>query len=188
MSAPDTVHALLTTLFVGAALYEARRALVPATPARHGRVDHVLHAAMAAAMAAMPWGPSLPRTARSVFFTAAAAWFVLTPVCRAGESHLVAAARRLPHALDMAAMVWMLRVPHDMHHAMALKEPSTGSPVTAALALCLLTRALRSLTRDLPTLTTGPEVPDALPPARPYGHFWDGSMALGTVITLVMPH
>ncbi|MFE2092089.1 DUF5134 domain-containing protein [Streptomyces sp. NPDC059460] len=175
MSATDVVHALLTTLFAGAAVYAARHALRAPGPAWRGRVDHFLHAAMAVAMAAMLWRPTLPRTAHAVFFTAAALWFTLTPVRRAGESHLVATARRLPYALGMAAMVWMLRTPHVMHHhAPAVRESSSGSLVTAALALCLLAWALRSLTRHMPTLRTVPDVSGVLPHPRPYGHFWDG--------------
>ncbi|GGJ61300.1 DUF5134 domain-containing protein [Streptomyces brasiliensis] len=154
MSATDAVHALLTALFVGAAAYAVRHALETPGAAWRGRVDHLLHAAMAVAMAAMPWGPTLPRTGQTVFFTAAALWFPLTPVRRPRESLPAATARRLPYALGMAAMVWMLRTPHATHHAPAEGESTTGSLVTAALALCLLTCALRSLTRDMPVTTT----------------------------------
>lgn len=186
MSATAAVHALLTTLFVGAAGYAVRYALGPPGSAWRGRVDHLLHAAMAVAMAAMPWGPLLPRTGQTVLFTAAALWFPLTPVRRPGEPLQAATARRLPYALGMAAMVWMLHSPHATHHAPATVESTTGSLVTAALALCLLTCALCSLTRDMPGLRATSDTPGIL--LRPYGHFWDGSTALGTAIMLVMPH
>ncbi|MGW3731227.1 DUF5134 domain-containing protein [Streptomyces sp. NPDC000851] len=185
MSATDAVHALLTTLFMGAAGYAVRHALGPPGSAWRARVDHLLHAAMAMAMAAMPWGPMLPHTGQTVLFTAAL-WFPLTPVRRPGESLPAATARRLPYALGMVAMVWMLRTPPATHHAPAVGESTTGSLVTAALALCLLTCALRSLTRDMPALRTRSNTSGVLP--RPYGHFWDGSTALGSAIMLVMPH
>lgn len=188
MNATDTVHALLTTLFACAAGYAVRHAFLPPGSAWRGRVDHLLHAAMAVAMAAMPWGPTPPRTAQAVFFTAAALWFPLTAVRRPRESHLAETARRLPYALGMAAMVWMLRTPHATHHAPAVGASTAGSLVTAALALCLLACALRSLTRDMPTLRATSDPSGVLPSPRPYGHFWDGSMALGTAIMLVMPH
>ncbi|MFJ9123484.1 DUF5134 domain-containing protein [Streptomyces sp. NPDC102340] len=186
MSSTDAVHALLTALFVGAALYAVRHVLAPAGPVRRGRVDHLLHAAMSLAMAAMPWGPTLPRTAQTVFFSAAALWFAFAPVCRPGEARAAATARRLPSALGMAAMVWMLRTPHGSHHAPTVTAQQSGSLGTTALALCLLTCALRSLTRDMPVLRATSRTSAVLP--RPYGHFWDGAMALGTAVMLVMPH
>ncbi|MFJ8024760.1 DUF5134 domain-containing protein [Streptomyces sp. NPDC096311] len=184
MNAADTVHALLTALFVGAAGYAVRHACAPSGGAWRGRVDHFLHAAMAVAMAAMPWGPVPSRMGQTVLFTAAALWFPLTPVRRAGESRSAATVRRLPSALGMTAMVWMLRTahaPHALHHA-----PPAGSRVAVLLALCLLVCALWSLTRDMPVLRAGPGTSAVL--RSPYGHFWDGSMALGAAVMLVMPH
>ncbi|MFD8565487.1 DUF5134 domain-containing protein [Streptomyces sp. NPDC059639] len=186
MSSTGAEHALLTALFAGAALYAVCHVFAPPGPAWRDRVDHLLHAAMALAMAAMLWGATLPRTPQAVVFTAAALWFTLTPARRPGEPLAAAAARRLPSVLGMAAMVWMLRTPHGTHHAPATAAPQTGSPVTTALALCLLTCALRSLTRDMPALRATSRTPTVLP--RPYGHFWDGSMTLGTAIMLIMPH
>jgi hypothetical protein len=63
------------------------------------------------------------------------------------------------------------------------RRTTTGSLVATALALCLLTCALCSLTRDMPRLRATSDTPGIL--LRPYGHFWDGSTALGTAI---MPH
>lgn len=186
MSAADTVRALLTVLFGGAAVHAARHAFRPARLAWRGRVDHFLHAAMAVAMAAMPWGPLLPRTGQTVLFTAAVAWFALTPGRHLREPRPAAVVQRLPSALGMAAMVWMLRTPHATHHAPAMGGSSTVPLVSATLALCLLTCALRSLTRDMPALRATPHTSRVLP--RPYGHFWDGSTALGTAIMLLMPH
>ncbi|GAA2332106.1 DUF5134 domain-containing protein [Streptomyces kunmingensis] len=187
MSSLNVVHALLTALFGGAALYAVRHALAADGHAWRVRVDHLLHAAMALAMAAMPWGPTPARNAQAVFFTVAALWFTCTPTRRPRESRPAALVRRLPSALGMAAMVWMLRTPHTLHHApTAMTESRTGSPVTAALALCLLGCALRSLTRSIPALWTAAHPVGGLP--RPYRHFWDGSMALGTAIMLIMPH
>ncbi|MFI6880004.1 DUF5134 domain-containing protein [Streptomyces sp. NPDC050400] len=186
MSSTDVVHALLTALFTGAALYAVRHVIAPGRPAPREYVDHLLHAAMALAMAAMPWGPPLSRTPQTVLFAAGAVWFTLTPARRPGESRATAAARRLPSALGMAAMVWMLRNPHGTQHAAALAAPRTAALVTPVLALCLLVCALRALTRDMPSLRATPRPAAVLP--LPYGHFWDGSMALGTAVMLVMPH
>jgi hypothetical protein len=38
----------------------------------------------------------------------------------------------------------------------------------------------------MPRLRATSDTPGIL--LRPYGHFWDGSTALGTAIMLVMPH
>ncbi|MEU2672054.1 DUF5134 domain-containing protein [Streptomyces sp. NPDC007164] len=130
MSSTDTVYALLTTLLTGAALYAVHHALAPDGPAWRGRVDHLLHAATAGDAV----GPSLPQTAQTLLYSVAAVWFTLVPACRPGESRPDATARRLPSALGMAAMVWMLRTPHGTHHAPAVAAPHSGSPVTAAPA------------------------------------------------------
>jgi hypothetical protein len=62
-----------------------------------------------------------------------------------------------------------------------------GDIVTAALALYLLVWALRSLTRDLPALRSGVQAVGGTL-GETYRHFWEGSMALGTVVMLLMHH
>ncbi|MFJ3307183.1 DUF5134 domain-containing protein [Streptomyces sp. NPDC086549] len=207
MSAADVVYCMLTALFAAAAVRVLRHAIVSRRLAWRGRVDLSLHAAMALAMAVMPWNgvrilPAVPLTA---FFAAAALWFPLTAVSRRQESRLTATARRLPYAVGMAAMAWMahsMAVPsHETlaegfpaaHQAAHLGHSAGGSKagdvVTGVLALYLLVCALRSLTRDMPTLCRVPDTVALSTSFRDlYGHFWDGSMTLGTVIMLLVHH
>jgi hypothetical protein len=56
------------------------------------------------------------------------------------------------------------------------------------LVLYLLGCALRSLTREMPAPRCTADRRDSGTQRDPYGHFWDGSMALGTVIMLLMYH
>ncbi|MFG3142738.1 DUF5134 domain-containing protein [Streptomyces sp. NPDC048211] len=206
MSAHEVVYCMLTALFTAAAVHGLRRGVLARGPGRRDRVDRLLHAAMALAMAAMPWsrGPALPVTAQVVFFAAAALWFPLTAVGRGQGSGPAAVARALPSAAGMAAMAWMAWTAHPAggpahenlagafpaaHHAAHMGhspgESGTGDVVVPVLALYLLGCAPRSLTRDMPPLRPGAA---AAAPRELYGHFWDGSMALGTAIMLVMPH
>lgn len=181
MSAPDVVHGMLTALFAAAALHGLRHGVLSPRSGWRGRVDHVLHAVMALAMAAAPWGRVLPGRAQTAFFVAATLWFPLTAV-RRHESRLTVTAGRLPSALGMAAMAWMVRMPH------ATGESRAADAVTAMLALSLLGYALRSLTRDMPTLRSPTQTECTATPGECYRHFWDGSMALGTAVMLLMPH
>ncbi|AVH55209.1 MULTISPECIES: DUF5134 domain-containing protein [Streptomyces] len=185
MSASDAVYCMLTALFTATAVHGLRRGVMSRNTGWRGRGDHLLHTAMALVMAVMPWswGRSLHHTAQAVFFAAAALWFPLTAVCRHQESRLAATVRRLPYTVGMAAMAWMAWTAHTAG------PPAAAEATTAALALYLLTYALWSLIRVMPALRTAP-YPAAGPHAgqEPYGHFWDGSMALGTVIMLLMPH
>ncbi|WP_171115138.1 MULTISPECIES: DUF5134 domain-containing protein [unclassified Streptomyces] len=212
MSAPDVVHGMLTALFTAAALHGLRHGILSPGSGWRSRIDHLLHAVMALAMAAMPWGRVPVGTAQSTFFVAAALWFPLTAVRRRHESQLTATARRLPYAVGMAAMAWMVMphatkdAPHQTqakglpsahqgaHLACPAGESSPADVVIAVLALCLLTCALRSLTRAmLPVRATKEtvDISDAVGTStlgESYRHFWDGSMALGTAIMLLMPH
>ncbi|MFJ9034019.1 DUF5134 domain-containing protein [Streptomyces sp. NPDC102274] len=213
MSVPDVLYVMLTALFAAAALRGLRHGVLSPRSGWRSRIDHLLHAVMALAMAAMPWGWGLPETAQTTFFAAAALWFPLTAVRRRHESRLAATAGRLPYAVGMAAMAWMVRMPHATagpstqtqagglpaahqapHLARSVGESRAGDVVTAALALCLLACALRSLTRDMPILRSTTETVDTADtvdlstPSESYRHFWDGFMALGTVVMLLMPH
>ncbi|WP_351228986.1 DUF5134 domain-containing protein [Streptomyces sp. NPDC002133] len=210
MSASDVVYCLLTALFTATAVHGLRRGVMSRNTGWRGRGDHLLHAAMALVMAVMPWswGRSLHHTAQAAFFAAAVLWFPLTAVCRHQESRLAATVRRLPYTAGMAAMAWMAWTAHTAaspshedladtfpaaHHTTRLGHtagPSAATEaITAVLALYLLACALWSLIRVMPPLRTPPH-PAAGPHTgqEPYGHFWDGSMALGTVIMLLMPH
>ncbi|WP_089105531.1 DUF5134 domain-containing protein [Streptomyces hyaluromycini] len=205
MSATDVVYCMLTALFTAAAVRALRHALVSRSLGWRSRVDHLLHTAMALAMAVMPWncGPGLPELPQTVFFAAAALWFPLTAAGCPQRSRPTATARRLPYAVGMAAMAWMtLSMASPSHEPVAEGLPSerqavnlghsageskAGTVVTGVLALYLLVSALRSLTRGMPTLR-GVSDAVAIPTGTrgPYGGFWDGSMALGTVIMLLV--
>jgi hypothetical protein len=201
MSATDVVYCMLTALFASAAVRALRYALVSRSLRWRGRVDHLLHTAMALAMAVMPWNcsstmPELPLTA---FFTAAALWFPLAAAGRCQQSRLTATAQRLPYAAGMAAMAWMtLSMAGLSHEPLTQGLPAehlshsaggsrAGAVVTGVLALYLLAYALWSLTRRMPTLrSVSNAVAISTSTSGPYGYFWDGSMALGTVIMLLM--
>ncbi|CAM5698755.1 DUF5134 domain-containing protein [Streptomyces canus] len=205
MSPSDVVYCMLTAVFVAAAGHGLRRGLLSGGPPRRARVDHLLHAAMALAMAAMPWdlAQAVPAAAQVVFFAAAALWFPLTAV-RRRESLVRAQLRRLPQAAGMAAMGWMAWTSHSMagpshetladgpasgrHLAHSAGHSAIGDVAVTLLVLYLLGCALRSLTREMPALRFTADRRDAGTPRDPYGHFWDGSMALGTVIMLLMHH
>ncbi|MFD6193483.1 DUF5134 domain-containing protein [Streptomyces sp. NPDC060275] len=213
MSPTDTVFGMLTVLFTAAAVHGLWQLVSSRSAGWSERVDHLLHTAMALAMAVMPWswGRALPGPPQALFFTAAALWFPLTAAAgRPRGTWPGALPGRLPYAGGMAAMAWMTHSmagsPHETlaggppvaHHAAAGRLPgesALGDAPGAVLALWLVTCALWSLTRDLPGLGgsrhtasdhTGVRAPG--PVRHPCGHFWDGSMALGTAVMLLMPH
>ncbi|MFF8572598.1 DUF5134 domain-containing protein [Streptomyces sp. NPDC015408] len=197
----DAVHGMLTLLFAGVTLHVLWHAVRSPGAGRRDRVDLVLHCAMAAAMAAMPWsyGPPLSGRAATVFFTAAALWFLLT------ARKAVVFADRLTPAVGMAAMAWMSRtspgtaasetvaaagVPaahHTAAHGHAAAS-TTATLVTVALTVYLLGCALRSLTRPMPALRTVTDHAHRAAATNPYGHVRDGAMALGTAVMLLLPH
>ncbi|QUW89470.1 DUF5134 domain-containing protein [Streptomyces sp. V17-9] len=207
MPALDAVHGMLTLLFAVVALHVSWHAVRSPGAGRRARVDLVLHCAMAAAMAAMPWssGPPLAGRATTVFFTAAALWFLLTP-------HRAAVfADRLTPAVGMAAMAWMSRTPSGAvsvsasaqeavtaaglpaaHHTTAHGHTGDASTaailVTAVLTVYLLGCALRSLTRPMPALRTATDPAHRAAATDPCGHVRDGAMALGTAVMLLLPH
>ncbi|MFJ6070939.1 DUF5134 domain-containing protein [Streptomyces sp. NPDC093065] len=210
MSATDTVHGMLSVLFAAAVVHGLRQAVSSRTPGWRGRVDHLLHTAMALAMAVMPWswGGVLPEPPQTVFFAAAALWFPLSAAGPLRDLRPGMVARRLPQAAGMAAMAWMTHSmagsSHDTlagglpeaHHSAGSAHPAgettAADAVGAALALLLLAYALWSLTRDMPALRT-PRLVEThgtgAPGTRhPYARFWEGSMALGTAVMLLMPH
>jgi hypothetical protein len=192
---------MLTLLFAVVTLHVLWHGVRSAGAGRRDRVDLLLHCAMAAAMAAMPWsyGPSLSGRAATVFFTAAALWFLLT-------AHPAAVfAGRLTPAVGMAAMAWMSRTPpgaasetvaaagvpaahHTAAHGHAADASTTATLVTVILTVYLLGCALRSLTRPMPALRTATDPAHRAAAADPYGHVRDGAMSLGTAVMLLLPH
>ncbi|MFJ4833739.1 DUF5134 domain-containing protein [Streptomyces sp. NPDC088747] len=203
---------LLTLLFTVVAVHGLWHGPRPADSGWRGRGDRLLHAAMAVAMAVMPWGwgRRLPVAAMTVFFVAAALWFPLVAIGRSGV-RVTAIVGRSPHAVGMAAMVWMLHAPHAatgrVHENPAGASPPTaghfaasghmtgsavtGQAVTASLTAFLLGCALWSLTRSMPPLRLSPLRPvvgGAGAAAEPYRQVREGAMALGTAVMLVMPH
>lgn len=207
MSAPDVVHGMLTVLFLGAALHALTNGVLSPSSGWRSRIDHLLHVVMALAMAAMPWGLVLPEAEQTAFFLAAALWFLLTADRGRHGFELAAIARRLPYAVGMAAMAWMVGLSHataggshqiqagglpaahpSAHLDRPLGESGAGDAVTAVLAVWLLAYAFRSLTVDMPTLRSTAKTVHASMPGEPYRNFWDGSVALGTAVMLLMPH
>nr|WP_202557929.1 DUF5134 domain-containing protein [Streptomyces sp. SID5789] len=198
---------MLTLLFAVVALHVLWHAVRSPGAGRRDRVDLVLHCAMATAMAAMPWsfGPPLSGRAATVFFTAAALWFLLT------ARTAVVSADRLTPAVGMAAMAWMSRPPsgtvpvsaaaqetvaaadvpvahHTAAHGHAADASTTATLVTVVLTVYLLCRALRSLTHPMPALRTATDHAHRAAATNPYGHVRDGAMALGTAVMLLLPH
>ncbi|MEV3907175.1 DUF5134 domain-containing protein [Streptomyces canus] len=187
MSATDLVHGMLTALFAAAAVYTAWQAVLTRGSGWRGRGDRLLHTVMASAMAVMPWhpideGPPPGRT--TLFFAAAALWFPLTAVLSLRGPGWTGLVHRSPHAVGMVAMAWM-----PLRHG-SVTDAHTGDMVTGVLTLCLLAYALRSLTRDMPTLLGAPPggVGMSTDLGGPCDRFWQGSMALGTAIMLLMHH
>ena len=111
---------------------------------------------------------------------------------------------RLPHAAGMAAMAWMLRVPHTgtspahAHHGAAARPTGPGAPgagvpldgsvITLSLAFCLLAYGLWSLTRPMPSLRSAVSAARRAAAATPVRHVGEGAMALGTAVMLILPH
>ncbi|AZP14953.1 DUF5134 domain-containing protein [Streptomyces aquilus] len=196
------VHCLLTLLFVAVLLHGLARGVGSPRTGFGVRVDRLLAAAMAVSMAAMPWTDvrAGPAAVAGGVFTAGAVWFVL-PVGRRREAEGTAAmTHRLPHAAAMAAMAWMLRVPHTgtgpahahrgsaAHCALGAGVPLAGSAITLSLASCLLAYALWSLTRPMPSLRSAVSAARRAAAAAPSRHVSEGAMALGTAVMLVLPH
>ncbi|MEV5640064.1 DUF5134 domain-containing protein [Streptomyces flaveolus] len=201
----DAVHGMLTLLFAAVALHVLWNAVRSPGADRRDRVDLVLHCAMAAAMAVMPWSPGPPLSGRAatVFFTAAALWFLLT-----ARTAAVFAGRLTP-AVGMAAMAWMSRTPsgavsasaqetvaaagvpaahHTADHGHATDASTTATLVTVVLTVYLLGCALRSLTRPMPALRTATDPAHRAAATDPYGYVRDGAMSLGTAVMMLLPH
>ncbi|MBW8738015.1 MAG: DUF5134 domain-containing protein [Streptomyces turgidiscabies] len=202
------VHCMLTLLFVVVVLHGLARDVRAPGPGCRDRADRLLHAAMAGAMAAMPWihVRAGPAAMASGVFTVGAVWF-LVPVGHRAVKGTAAMAHRLPHAAGMAAMAWMLRVPHPgtappHEHLGAASEYAAGPralgtdplhvhggwAITLSLASCLLAYALWSLTRPMPSLRSAVSAGRRAAAATPSRHVTDGAMALGTAVMLVLPH
>lgn len=176
----DVEHGLLTVLFSVVAVHALWQCLRPRGIAGRDRVDHLLHAAMAAAMAVMPGslGRSLSDGTATLLFTAAALWFPLAAFGRRPAHAVAAIAARLPSAVGMAAMAWMLRPSHGRDTVV----------VTAVLTSYLLACALWMLTRSMPSLWSHTDRAHDAAPTDPYGRTRHGAMALGTALMLLMHH
>ncbi|MFK0119543.1 DUF5134 domain-containing protein [Streptomyces sp. NPDC090994] len=200
----DLVHVLLTVLFALVAAHALRQVLRPGGAGRRDRVDHLLHAGMAGGMAVMPWGLAHPLAGRTAVAVCAGAalWFLLSAPRRRPAGTVAAVGARLPAAVGMVAMAWMLRAaPHGAAHqtlaaggpaahhtaAAALPVPAVTA-VTAVLAVGLLLCGVRSLTRPMPALRSATDDAHRTAARDPYGHARDGAMALGTAVMLLMPH
>ncbi|MEU1518694.1 DUF5134 domain-containing protein [Streptomyces sp. NPDC005811] len=186
MTAADVVNGMLTALFAAAAVHGLRQAVSARGSGWPGRGDGLLHTVMASAMAVMPWhrigeGPSPGWTA--FFFAAAALWFPLTALLGRRDPGRAGLVRGSSHTVGMAAMAWM-----PLRHG-DLTDARTDDVVTGILTLCLLAHALRSLTRDMPTLRGAPGSVGASTDLKgPCDRFWHGSTAMGTAVMLLMHH
>jgi hypothetical protein len=185
MSAPDVVYGMLTALFAASAVYALRQVVLPRSFGRRERGDQLLHTVMASAMAVMPWHrvSEVPPPGQTVFFATVALWFPLTSVLSRRGPRLVGLVRRSPYAVGMVAMAWM-----PVRHG-GVTDARTGDAITGVLTLCLLTYALRSLTRDMPRLRgASGNVGVSIGIGGPCDRFWHGSTAMGTAIMLLMHH
>lgn len=112
MIAATGLRWILTLLFCALAAYGLWRVFASGSHPWTARLAHGLHAVMALAMFAMAWswGMDLPGTPQVVFFSAAAAWFVLAALALPSgpEPRLRALAGTLPHAVMTGAMAWMV--------------------------------------------------------------------------------
>ncbi|MEU3297593.1 DUF5134 domain-containing protein [Streptomyces longwoodensis] len=196
---------LLTVLFAIAAVHALGQLRRPKSLKTCARVDHVLHAVMGLAMVFMLWSRAgeAASMAMTFFFFAAGLWFPLTA---AGLWHgrVSTVAGRLPHALGMAAMVWMLHSPHEgagsAHRHMAgghswarplgviAPVERAGPLVSVVLAWCLLGCALWSLTRPMPGMRAAVTATRLAAAAEPFHYVRDGATALGTAVMLLLPH
>ncbi|MET8556545.1 DUF5134 domain-containing protein [Streptomyces sp. NPDC004959] len=191
MIAATGLRWILTLLFCTLAAHGLWRALAARSHSWSARLAHGLHAVMALAMFAMAWswGMNLPTTPQVVFFSAAAAWFLLVALGlpNATESRGRALVAALPHAVMTAAMAWMVAAmssgmsmdgmggghAHDMP-GMDMSAPgalasmtlsATGDRWSATLfALVLLALALWWLARGF---DTGRLAPRAAAPGVP---------------------
>ncbi|NEA38755.1 DUF5134 domain-containing protein [Streptomyces sp. SID11385] len=205
MIAATGLRWILTLLFVALAAYGLWRAVTARSHPWTARLAHVLHAVMALAMFAMAWewGMDLPATPQVLFFSAAAAWFLLIALAlpNAVESRGRALAAALPHAVMTAAMAWMVAAmssgmsmdgmggghAHDMP-GMDMSAPGalaamtlsgTGDRWSAGLfALALLALALWWLARGF---DAGRFVPRTANPGRADGGIGGGTAAGGAV-------
>ncbi|MFG2512318.1 DUF5134 domain-containing protein [Streptomyces sp. NPDC048584] len=177
MRPADVLSGLLTALFAAAAVRGLWHGVLSPEQRGHDRVGHLLHTAMALAMAVMPWslGIEVPGPPQAAFFATAALWFPASALVRTHGRRPAAVLRSLPYAAGMAAMALMAHRMTGHSHGAA--------PVAAALAVFLLLCALRSLTRCMPSLRAAAGRRTA---GEPYACFWDGSMALGTAVMLLM--
>ncbi|MFF2007524.1 DUF5134 domain-containing protein [Streptomyces sp. NPDC058195] len=217
MIAATGLRWILTLLFCALAAYGLWRALAARSPRWSARLSHGLHAVMALAMFAMawPWGMDLPGTPQVVFFSAAAAWFVLVPLAsRSGpEPRGRALANALPHTVMTGAMAWMVAAmssamsvgatggghAHDMP-GMDMASPgatatmtldSTGDRWSAALlALILLALALWWLAKGFDTGRSVPRTTSGTASASTVHAAWDlgchGLMALGMAVMFAL--
>ncbi|MYQ79891.1 MULTISPECIES: DUF5134 domain-containing protein [unclassified Streptomyces] len=213
MIAANGLRWILSLLFCALAVYGLWRAFMARTHSWTARLAHGLHAVMALAMFAMAWswGMDLPATPQVIFFSAAAAWFVVAALALpAGpEPRGRALAGALPHALMTGAMAWMAAVmasgmsmgaagggqAHDMP-GMDMSAPGALATMTLSgsgdrwgaglLALLMLALALGWLAKGF---DTGRPVPRAAGDAGSSGAVqaaWDlgchGLMALGMAV------
>ncbi|MEU1122822.1 DUF5134 domain-containing protein [Streptomyces sp. NPDC005899] len=191
MIAATGLRWILTLLFCALAAYGLWRAVVARSHPWTARLAHGLHAVMALAMFAMAWawGMDLPGTPQVVFFSAAAAWFVLAALALPNrpEPRVHALARSLSHAVMTGAMAWMVAAmssgmsmgatdagqAHDMP-GMDMSAPGALATMTLSgtadrwsaglLALVLLALALWWLAEGFDTGRLAPRSTDSTPP------------------------
>ncbi|NEC09597.1 DUF5134 domain-containing protein [Streptomyces sp. SID7909] len=213
MIAANGLRWILSLLFCALAVYGLWRAFMARTHSWTARLAHGLHAVMALAMFAMAWswGMDLPATPQVIFFSAAAAWFVVAALALPSgpEPRGRALAGALPHALMTGAMAWMAAVmasgmsmgaagggqAHDMP-GMDMSAPGALATMTLSgtgdrwgaglLALLMLALALGWLAKGF---DTGRPVPRAAGDGSSGGAVraaWDlgchGLMALGMAV------
>jgi hypothetical protein len=174
MSGPAWLAASFAILMIVIALYCAARLAVSRLRGRNTERDaDALHVLMGVAMAGMlePRLTSVPVTAWRVVFAAAAAWFAWQAIRAGRQSGGARGAHPAAHAVECAAMVYMLlpvgswRSSHGPGMAMPGMSQGTtiGNPAfTLVLALFMLGYVLWAIDR-LAHLSRTPAVATAYP-------------------------
>ncbi|MES9506928.1 DUF5134 domain-containing protein [Streptomyces sp. NPDC000609] len=217
MIAATGLRWILTLLFCALAVYGLWRAFAARSHPWTARLAHGLHAVMALAMFAMAWswGMDLPGTPQVIFFSAAAAWFVLAALAlpNGPEPRLRALASTLPYTVMTGAMAWMVAAmssgmsmgamdagqAHDMP-GMDMSAPGTLATMTLSgtgdrwtaglLALVLLALALWWLAKGFDTGRLAPCTTGGAASGGAVHAAWDvgchGLMALGMAVMFVV--
>ncbi|GLY42856.1 DUF5134 domain-containing protein [Amycolatopsis sp. NBRC 101858] len=192
---------ILTAIFAATGAFCAYRCLRQGTPAE--RTGDVLHVVMCVAMVAMAWPAtmSVARWPQTVFFAAAAVWFV--GVAASGTSHADHGGPRVAiyHVVMMGAMAWMVFVmpramdgmtgsggTMDMPGHEGMLMPGAGAAGTTPADVTAVALVLVAVFVVAGLVFLSRAIDDARasrPPLRSLGSGTSGVMALGMALMLL---